>query len=91
MEASILLVIVISFAGWCAWRCFKPQEKSEPEKRMDNDAWREDVHHRFKDVELPLPTGWSKSIKPGVSPTVQSQGSQQRSGTPPADRIRGHR
>lgn len=91
MEASILLVIVGSFACWCAWRCFKPQEKSELEKLKDNDAWREDMHRRYKDVELPLPTDWSKSIKPTVSPKAQSQGGQQGSVAPPADRIRSHR
>jgi hypothetical protein len=91
MEASILLIIVGSFAGWCAWQCFKPQEKSELEKRTDNDAWSEDMHRRFKDVELPLPTDWHKSIKPSVSPRAPNQESQQRSGAPPADGIRIHR
>jgi hypothetical protein len=58
MEAIILVLIVGSFACWCAWQCFRPQKKSELEKRKDNDAWRDDVHRRFKDVELP--TDWAR-------------------------------
>jgi hypothetical protein len=53
MEAIILVLIVGSFACWCAWQCFKPLEKSELEKRKDNDGRRDDMDRRFKDVELP--------------------------------------
>jgi hypothetical protein len=58
MEATILVLIVGSFACWCACQCFRPHKKSEPEKRKDNEAWRDDVHRRFKDVELP--TDWAR-------------------------------
>ena len=53
MEATILALIVGLFACWCARQCFKPQEKIKLEKLKDDDAWSEDVHRRFKDVELP--------------------------------------
>jgi hypothetical protein len=81
MAATILALIVGSFACWCAWQCFKPQEKSELEKRKDNDAWREDMHRRFKDVELP--GDWAKLIRPSVSPTAGNQASRQTSGAAP--------
>jgi hypothetical protein len=77
MAATILALIVGSFACWCAWQCFKPQEKNELEKGKDNDAWREDMNRRFKDVELP--GDWTKSIRPSVSPAAESQASGQTS------------
>ena len=81
MEATILALIVGSFACWCACQCFKPQEKSEQEKLKDSDAWREDMHRRFKDVELP--TDWPKSITPSVSPAARNQASRQKSSAAP--------
>ena len=77
MEATILALIVGSFACWCACQCFKPQEKSEQEKLKDSDAWREDMHRRFKDVELPA--DWSKSITPSVGPTERNQANRPKS------------
>jgi hypothetical protein len=62
MEATILILIVGSFACWCAWQCFKPRENSELEKckdkDKDKDARRDDMHRRFKDVEPP--TDWAR-------------------------------
>jgi hypothetical protein len=77
MEASILVLVVGSFACWCAWQCFKSPEKNELEKRKDNDAWREDMHRRFEDVELP--GDWAKSIKPSVNTAAtRNQASPQK-------------
>jgi len=73
MAATILALIVGSFACWCAWQCFKPQEKNGLEKGKDNDA----MHRRFKDVELP--GDWTKSIRPSVSPAAGNQASRQAS------------
>src|SRR5262252_9222117 len=61
MEASILVLIVGSFACWCACQCFKLQENSKQENLKTDGAYREDMHRRrFKDVELP--TDWTKSV-----------------------------
>jgi hypothetical protein len=75
MATTILGLIVGSFACWCASQCFKPEEKNELEKGKDNAAWREDMHRRFKDVELP--GDWAKSIRPSVSPAAANQASRQ--------------
>lgn len=69
MEATVLALIVASFACWCARQCFKPQQKRELEKRKDKDAWSEDMHRRFKDVD--------------VSPTARNQANRQKSGVAP--------
>jgi hypothetical protein len=77
MEASILVLVIGSFACWCVWRCFKLQEKSELKKQKDNDAGREDMPRRFKGEELP--GDWTKSMKPTVGPTARNQASPQKS------------
>jgi hypothetical protein len=82
MAASILVLIVGSFACWCAWQCFKLQENSKQENLKDDDARDEDLRRRFKDVELP--TDWTKSITPSVSPPARNQADRQKSSAAPS-------
>ena len=81
MEAIILVLIIGSFACWCAWQCFKPREKSELHKRKEADAWMEDMHSRHKDVKLPL--DWSKSVIPSAKSTGRDRVSRSLSNPAP--------
>jgi hypothetical protein len=81
MEAIILILIIGSFAWWCFSQGSKPRETSELEKRKEVAAWSEDMHRRYKDVELPA--GWSKSITPSVKSTARGQASRPLSNPAP--------
>ena len=74
MEAIILILIIGSFAWWCFAQASKPREKSELEKQKEADAWSEDMHRRYKDVEPP--PDWSKTITPSAKSTARSQASR---------------
>ena len=74
MEAIILILIIGPFAWWCFAQASKPREKSELEKQKEADAWSEDMHRRYKDVEPP--PDWSKTITPSAKSTARSQASR---------------
>ena len=82
MEASILVLIVGSFACWCACQCFKLQENSKQENLKNDVAYDKDMHRRFKDVKRP--TDWTKSITPSVSSAARNQASRQKSSAAPS-------
>ena len=82
MEASILILIIGSFACWCACQCFKLQENSKQENLKNDGAYGEDMHRRFKELELS--TDWTKSIAPNVGPTARNQASRQKSSAAPS-------
>ena len=81
MEAIILILIIGSFAWWCFSQGSKPREKSESEKRKEADAWIEDLHSRYKDVELPPDR--PKSMTPRAKSTARSQASRPLSNPAP--------
>jgi hypothetical protein len=82
MEATILILIIGSFAWWCFSQGSKSREKSELENRKEVDAWSEDMHRRYKkDVELPA--DWSKSIRPSAKSLSNPAPTSTRPGPPP--------